>query len=406
MNRRWLLLRLMVIFLVMAGTVWAALRLCPACGREAAAEDTVCGHCGHALPPAESAEPVPAMPEAEPPPAAEPAAAPAADIPDALIDEQVRTARGYAEREAWWGAILFARNAQALLGLRDADGARRQAEMAIFIAQARAHLTASSVECPACEGSGKQKMITLSLGGESNTLEVAGGRCPACHGLGRLPSLITADEWARQEGEALRVFKLEQLKRGLEEFRGIWLPHGTSANLSVRQIAALRRGFGTPCETCHGIGSAACSACEGAGRVVCPKTCTQGWLVCPDCGGKGRSNKKASESGSSTSGSSSGAVMARCDTCKGAGKLRCTECDGTGVTACETCSGSGRKVCAICKGRGEAPSCAKCQGAGLTECPRCKGTGTYRDKPCEDCNGGGVKLCTACQGAGAVSRAR
>lgn len=431
MKRPWIQIAVGLVAAVLFAwpAVQAALRLCPDCGYEVPDNAAVCGHCNRAMPPAPS---VPAEPPADPVPgpgatAAAPASAPAgAKISDALLDAQVKAAR---ELEAAGNlplAMLYARNAQALLAL--AGGAARaddRAKMSTIVLEGRQRIVHRLRECPVCGGSGLRKMRTLAMNGQLVEQNIAGAPCTACKGQGKIPGLALESETAGPQAEAVRQFRLRQQKDGLEESGGIWLPAGLAELMNDRQKAASRRAFGVACAACDGLGREACETCSGKGMVKCAnKDCKQGITTCPDCKGTGKSRTTATDNLSSSQNQRNnqynrnsqynrngtttrhiGVTSVRmCPTCNGAGKGICKDCNGLGFEVCGTCEGRGEKVCRSCKGTGESPICTKCQGEGLSACTRCSGTGKGRTGECTYCRGQGVVLCKTCQGSGRISR--
>ncbi|MCX7818493.1 MAG: hypothetical protein N2652_04690 [Kiritimatiellae bacterium] len=378
-------------------TATAALRICPACGHEAGAEDTQCGHCKAALPPPARApaQPVTGVPAAVAETSAPPSAAGAPQLRNEVVAEQIATARRLAEQGAAWGAILFARNAAAMLAIQGPQTAEQRVALAALIRDARRRLVRAEQPCPVCRGTGAQRMKALTLKGEVVDQVVVGGKCGYCRGLGRVPARTPDDQLANEEAQALQSYAAEQQKRGLEEVRDLWLPAGLWETLSPKQQAAARRAAGVVCERCHGFGSQSCATCNGAGISGCGnQNCAGGTEICPDCNGRGRS--------SGTRGAT--ALQTRCETCNGTGKRTCTECTGKGFVECSKCAGRGESVCAACRGTGEGSPCSKCQGDGTIPCSRCSGSGRYREAICASCDGRGASLCKSCNGAGRVSR--
>ncbi len=387
--RRWALLAM-----VGASATLAALRICPSCGHEATGNEERCTHCNAPLPAApepsrpEPAEPSPAT-NAPPPEAAQPA------LRDEVVAEQIATARRFAEQGSPWGAILFARNAAAMLAIQGPQTAEQRVELAGLIREARRQLARTEQPCPVCRGTGAQRMKALTLKGDVVDQVVVGGKCPYCRGVGRVPARTPDDQLANEEAQALQTFAAEQQKRGLEEVRGLWLPPGFWESLTPKQQAAARKAAGVPCERCRGFGSQSCTACNGAGILPCDnQNCAGGIEICPDCNGRGR----ASGSRGAT------ALQTRCETCNGTGKRTCSTCNGKGFVECTRCQGRGESVCTACRGTGEGAVCSKCQGDGTIPCTRCNGSGQYRGAPCAACNGRGSSLCKSCNGAGRISR--
>jgi len=373
----------------------APIRVCAACGHEALGDETVCRHCGAALPPL-PAEPPPEAP-APAPVAPPPAADPSALLKPGTADEEVRWAQQLADAGEGWGALLAARNAMALAALLNADGAKAMAAAAALAHDVRQRLFVVRRVCPVCDGSGKKKVQIVTLKGEVVEQELPALVCESCRGTGAWRARPLADEIARDEAGARRAYGVEQLRRGRVENLGIWLPRGVAEALDVRGLARMRRAFGLPCAACNGFGAIGCANCQGAGRIRCTnRNCVHGIEICPDCKGSGRASSAASGSG--------GAVLTRCPTCRGAGKRECPVCGGKGELPCGRCDGKGETLCAACRGAGESPECARCGGQGFSLCARCGGVGRQRDVPCAACAGQGVILCPNCQGFGRARR--
>ncbi len=387
--RQWALL-----VAVSTSVVWAALRICPSCGHEATGSEERCTHC-NALLPAVLVPPRPEPTEPRPATNALPSERTQPALSDEVVAEQVTTARRFTEQGALWGAILFARNAAALLAIQGPQTAEQRLALATLIRGARRQLARTEQPCPVCRGTGAQRMKALTLKGDVVDQVVVGGKCPYCRGTGRVPARTPDDQLANEEAQALQTFAAEQQKRGLEEIRGLWLPPGLWESLTPKQQAAARKAAGVPCVRCYGIGTQSCTACGGAGILPCTNpNCAGGIEICPDCNGRGR-----------TSGSRGATAMQiRCETCNGTGKRTCSTCNGKGCIECTNCQGRGENICTACRGTGEGSVCSKCQGDGTIPCPRCNGTGQYRGAPCAACNGHGSSLCKACNGAGRISR--
>ncbi len=372
----------------------AAVRVCAACGHEALGTETQCSHCKAVLPPPPGAEPPPPGP-AETVNDKEPSVPASTQVPEAVLADQIDTAKRLAGQGSFWGAILFARNAAAMAALKGRDGAAAGAALDTLIRECRKRLTALDQPCHVCKGTGARQMKSLSLKGDVIEQTVIGGKCTVCSGTGRVPARAQDDQLAREEARALQQFAAEQKQRGLEESRGLWLPAGLYASLSPREQSTARKAAGTPCSQCWGFGAIACEDCNGAGVMPCTNTeCASGIEICPECDGKGRTT--------GTRGATS--VQSRCAACNSTGKRTCSVCKGRGFLECEACKGHGEQVCKTCKGTGDAPACTKCHGDGIVECTRCAGSGKAKGMPCEACRGVGHSLCKSCNGAGRVAR--
>jgi hypothetical protein len=403
-------LRILMLSLAAAvGTAWAALRICGSCGHEAEGDEPACLHCGAALP---APTPDPATPEPAPAPGpdAAPEAAGAAVLPDGLLESQVQATRALAERGAWWGALLYARNTAALAGLAGVPGVAVQREMELLQEAARRILMESATPCAACEGTGRQKKLAVTMKGDVVEQTVAGAVCSVCQGTGKLPARTTQDRLQRDEADARRIFDFEQRQRGLVAWQGIYLPANFSDRLEPRQIAALRKGFGVWCEHCGGFRRIGCETCKGVGHTPCTASgCVQGRVVCDVCGGRGRTTGARTDSDSSWSFNTSGGTgrsasrtaSVRCEACNGIGIRNCEECNGAAIIRCRDCKGEKDTLCRACNGSGMPAVCTRCKGDGVQPCSRCRGTGKgRRGEPCEHCDGRGEVLCPACEGAG------
>ena len=386
---------------VVATLTWAALRICPACGREALADEERCRHCNALLPPVEAVV-TQAAPIAVTNPLPADVDSKKERIPTSALQEQLGALHRAREAEAWWGVVLYGQNVMAWLALEGGATATQRVAVAQQIRHARRQLVNGTQPCPVCKGTGSSKMKALTLKGEVIEQTVVGGTCPYCKGVGRVSSRVPDDELSIQEARALQAYAAEQERRGLENVRGLWLPPGVWETLSPKEQAAMRRAAGVPCAACMGFGTRSCKTCHGTGILPCPnKDCTGGMELCPDCRGTGKSSGR--RSGSSSYGYSSSTQL-RCETCNGSGKRTCTTCQGKGFVPCDDCKNEGETVCTTCRGTGEAPVCTKCQGDGIIVCTRCNGTGQYRGAPCSSCNGRGATLCKSCNGSGRIPR--
>jgi len=365
---------------------FAALRVCPSCGTEAAGEETICRHCQIDLPDAVSAE-LQAPVDEEAPKEARVA-------PIALSMEQARAeearARKCLEQGDRPGALLWGRNAIAWLSAQGAEGLIEAAKLDSEGRLIQKKIMQIERPCPACSGSGHCWIQVVSLSGNVIDKEAPGTPCPACRGRGTLMGFLSADERASAMVRAAQSFSILQRKMGREEWMGIWLPVGLSETLRSRQIVALRKGFGVQCPTCSGFGGEGCESCGGTRFTGCSNTgCVQGREICPDCSGTGRLRDTSGTTGSIRS----------CASCNGSGKRTCTVCAGRSLLTCIDCEG-GERLCTRCKGVGQAAACVRCGRTGLAECTRCQGTGTDRGVPCVACKGEGVVPCRTCGGTG------
>jgi len=389
MPRRRLLAWLLAGTLAPVRSLFGQIRVCPACGTEVVDLETKCRHCGADLPLPREAEPAPAEPEPvvvaerQPP-----------TLPNGVGKPDYDQARRLMEEGDLWSAMLWARNASALMAIEPGLATVRAKLDADRMAM-RLRVAMTDRTCPTCDGRRVRRIQVTSLSGKVIEQDVPGAPCPVCHGLGTLPGRMSVAERNAVLGEARTNFELHQRGMGREEWMGIWLPAGSWEALPIRQAAALRRGFGVDCSACSGWGRTACSPCGGTGKTACTNAaCIQGTEICPDCKGIGRTS---AQSGSRT-------MTQTCGTCNGAGKRTCTVCAGEGFLVCAQCEGRGETLCTRCNGTGQAPTCTKCGGTGLLNCPSCNGTGKQGDEPCSACKGEGVMLCRTCGGAGRPGR--
>ncbi len=377
----------------------APIRVCAVCGHEALHDGPTCLHCGAPLPPLPAAPPTEAPPadSARPSATSHPSTTAPNILPNGASAEELQWTRQLFNAGELWGAVLVARNVSALAALQGEEGAKTRAAAVVMQVECRRRLFVVRRPCPVCDGTGRRRIQIVSLKGSVIEQELPSLFCESCKGTGTWNARPLLDELSRAEAAARRAFVVEQLRRGREENRGIWLPRGAADQLNVRSIAAMRVAAGTPCATCLGFGAIGCMQCSGAGRIRCTnKNCVQGTEICPVCNGTGRSRTATD----------SGAIQKRCEACNGLGKRECPVCHGKGELVCDRCDGRGESLCAACRGAGEAPLCDRCEGQGFLVCTRCAGKGEVRGQSCIACGGQGVVLCPNCQGAGRVTRRR
>jgi hypothetical protein len=395
-----------------AGIAWAALRICGSCGHEAEGDETTCLHCGAALPAPASASGVDEPPVPDPEPAGDPAPGPGepAVLPEGLLENQVEAARALADRGVWWGAMLYARNASAMAGLAGVPGATIQHEMERLQETARRAMADVTVPCASCEGTGRQRKLSIMLSGDVVEQAVEGAVCSVCQGTTTQTVRASQDRLQRDASDAQRHYDLAQRRRGLVAWQGVYLPEQFADRLEPRQVVALRKGFGVECEGCNGFRRVSCTTCKGAGHSPCTGGCVQGRMVCATCGGRGRTTEtRTDRSTDNRSGTSRrtgrtttrNTAQVRCASCNGIGIRDCEVCGGTALIRCRTCAGEKDTLCRVCQGSGTPAVCTRCRGDGIQSCTRCQGTGKgRRDEPCEYCNGRGEILCATCEGAG------
>lgn len=368
---------LLAAVVLIAVSVWsAAVVICEKCGHEAVSAQTVCAHCGAALPAV--------LTPASPAPFAETAQAAGTNLAAqalAAVREDVRLAR---ENEAARPelALSFYGNALAVLRLvpRESLPADAGSRLVDGMDLCRGSLSRVARPCPTCGGSGSRKLKLQSLAGGEDNAAAGGVLCETCEGLGMVRSGRTADELRVALGQGRRDFEVRQQAAGRVAVGRAWVPPALAAQLALPAQVLLRSAAAAPCKDCQGIGRQTCATCRGLCRTKCRQTgCDGGWII-----------KKSTN------------VL----TPKTALRQRtpCPSCQGTGWTACSGCRGSGAVACAACQGSGQPPRCTRCGGEGTAICTRCRGAGRVGKVACESCGGVGQTLCTSCYGEGRLSR--
>ncbi len=351
-----------------------ALTICPACGYEADDGEARCTHCG-ALLPATAEEQSAEQPQANKP-------------QDNATDEDLAGKAFEAAREdAVFGrkeeakqpalALQAYENALALLVLAQDDPRTAKAgeTLAESILRCRDAIVIGSRACPACNGSGKRTFVAHAMGGEDTTREVSGSVCPACAGLGEVRAIRSADELAGLANKCNHEYGIMRQGSGRALCGRVWIP--AEWELTVEQMAAVRRARPKTCGGCGGFHDTDCKACKGLGHTQCKaKGCKQGMVE----------RKNANSLSPKT---------------ELALKSPCPECKGSGHVTCIECKGDGRMACRSCKGSGLAGECRACHGEGILACKSCKGAKVdKKGEPCRACGGAGVMLCNSCQGDG------
>lgn len=342
----------------------SAIKVCDRCSYELNEGAVSCSHCG--APVAASAAPVKAT-------GADGEAGNAVVSADLVVCEVQEGHRQKSKGDEEVAAALF-RNAMALEQVVPGSGKDRGERIRRLLQDCDASGLKVQGKCQACGGTGKTAFTADLLGGETASVAAATG-CRVCGGSGRMVRNGTASEVIAARSQALKRYAALQQSRKYVAVGGAWVPVSIETNLTIRQVALLKRTAAPPCQTCLGLGVRECGACRGIGRQPC-------------------SNRKCVK----------GVVSERPpDTLKGTElvrKVKCRVCEGTGFEACAGCTGRGSVACTACGGKGERPVCDGCDGSGTLSCTKCSGTGTYRGQPCMTCRGEGIMLCGRCKGDG------
>ena len=372
----------------------AQVSVCPSCGREHGPGLSICPHCKGSLTaaPARAAEPATT---AESP---EPASPDGVTLPSAVPEAELAAARRAFEENRDWAAIRLARNSRSLSSLAKEKRAEIMQGATMLITAARKRLATGRMVCPACKGMGGKTSLASNLRGELRKVDMPNSRCDACGGEKTVPVKRGLRAHGTGRADQIRSYEAAQEGKGFARSGKLWLPGDLDLKkIPARQMAAMRRSFGLPCETCGGLGADACEECKGAGKLVCPEEeCSGGRVPCPDC--KGTKFKEETKEGSVRP------VRVRCPTCNTLGHVQCPECGGKHFISCGECEGRGAEPCKDCKGSGTPPDCRTCKGDGYTPCRSCKGGGERKGTPCPECAGTGEQLCARCEGFGVVQK--
>ena len=378
MNRRSFVVTGVAALVTAPGVVGAqSLVICRQCGREAKPGETVCSHCGAALPKPRVAE----------------AAAPVVTAPDKgaeiirraaeVIAGSLRQARELEETQPDV-ALCYYQNALALVRLIPAGTQHANVGATIVEGNSRTlqTLLRGRVACRKCGGSGKFQLDVGKVDHTKNIRSVEGVACPTCKGAGSFAGYrdIAKVKMAILQGRG--EFQRRQMVAGDVRVGQALVPSALETLLDNRQRALVMTGMPVPCSTCQLTGRQKCTVCKGTGWVKCTYS--------------GCVNGEVKE-----------AVKLEAHAAKHIGEelnKKCPRCEGLGEIPCEACKGSGSAACKTCEGSGLAPRCLRCTGTGLMTCSKCKGAGEVKGSPCPECKGGTVMLCTTCRGEGAVTR--
>ena len=351
-----------------------ALTICPACGYEAEDGEARCSHCNALLPTAGDAKAGEQAQETKPAPGAangdlsEKAFEAARE--DALFGRREETKQPALALQAYENALAL-----LVLAKDDPRAAKSGEALAESILRCRDAIAIGSRTCPACNGSGKRTFVAHALGGEDTTREVSGSVCAECAGLGKVRAIRGADELAGLANRANHEFGIMRQGAGRTQCGRVWVP--ADWELTVEEMAAVRRARPKTCTECGGFHDTDCRACKGLGYTQCKaKGCKQGYVE----------RKNANSLSPKT---------------EIALKSPCPECKGTARVQCMECKGDGRVTCRKCKGSGLADECRACHGEGVIPCKTCKGAKIdKKGEPCRTCGGAGMTLCNSCQGDG------
>jgi len=350
--------------------------ICSKCGREIKPGETVCSHCGAAVAPVRSAEPVAVQ---------NPLVDTRGDVlkkAGVVVADSLRLARELEARQPEV-ALCYYQNALAVMRLLPVGGTGADSADAVLQGNVRAMqaILRGRVICRWCNGTGNYQWDVGSAGRNSATRAKSGVSCPFCKGVGSFPGFreVGKAKMAVQQGRG--EFERRQMVAGDVRVGRAFVPTPLEEILTVRQRALVMTGMPVPCSACQLTGRQACTVCKGTGWAKCPyQGCQHGEVKIVDK--SGRRAKRHDE-----------------------GQMeKCPKCEGLGEVPCEVCKGSGSVVCKRCDGSGKAPVCSRCTGTGLAACTKCKGTGKVKGEVCSECKGETVVLCSSCRGEGAVAR--
>jgi len=339
-----------------------AIRVCERCNYEVNEGAVSCSHCG-----APATSNVAAFASA----VEENREAPGASLVEKEIQEG-RQQRGRGDDEV--AAALF-RNALALEQIvPEGSDAKRGERIRRLLHETGAEGVKVQRQCRACGGSGKTLFTADVIDGKASSVQ-SSVACRLCAGTGKVTVDGTPAESMSARGAAAKRFAALQQSRKYVAVGGAWVPVSLETNLSVRQVALLKRTAAPPCQTCLGTCWQQCSECQGAGRQPCTNAkCVKGVVTDKITGGF------------------KGLDLPR--------KTKCRICTGTGYENCSNCAGKGKAACSACNGTGERAVCSRCDGAGTQPCAKCTGAGKVKGVTCAACRGEGIVLCAACKGDG------
>ncbi|MBP5321944.1 MAG: hypothetical protein J6334_13285 [Kiritimatiellae bacterium] len=360
---------------LLAGMVWAqGIVVCPSCGREAAPDATVCGHCQARLPER--------GPKTPPPPVEAPKPDSQAEIvrlAEQCVRENVKRMQELKEKQPAT-AFFFAENALAVQRLLPPNHFKDKTDQLILDGNKTllTRLGQAYLPCRFCNGTGSVKMKLAKRDGTA--LEGPKKRCVKCNGTGRRLTSAPVDRAKLVLAQGRREYERLCISDGQVRAGHLYLPEALAKLLGNRQMALVMTGMPIPCSSCQQIGRQPCTTCKGTGSVKCTQQgCVNG-------------EYKEKQTGRKTTRINDPVTK------------ECPKCGGTGEIFCQACNGAGNIPCRKCSGSGVADACRRCAGAGYMDCTKCRGTGKLRDAPCPDCRGELYMLCPSCHGEGAVAK--
>ena len=371
--------------LLAAVAVRGQLRICGSCGREDTAGGAVCATCQARLPEAARTKPPPApgaVDGQESSPASRP---PAGAFEQARLD--VVAAREEEPRRPEVALALY-ENARALLAVADPTNLPPATGQAVLdgLQRCRGALAVTGQTCPACGGSGRQRIVLQQLAGgtgdEPPATRATGAACAACGGKGTIAGTRDVETTRLLILQGRREAGLRLQAAGRVAAGSAWIPPEWARELMPRSLAAIRRTAAAGCPACAGIGLARCKACTGTGQKPCAnRQCRDGWVE----------EKSANTLTPQT-------ALTR--------RVKCSVCQGTATVDCQPCRGQGAVACGGCKGTGLAAPCRSCGGEGVVPCRTCRTSRRAADggSVCPGCRSSGWMLCGRCQGDGCSAR--
>lgn len=362
---------------LLSGFLFAqSVKVCPSCGWEVKAGDTVCGHCQAKLPRPKKIEAGPAVPVISP---NQENQKKIIEIAEKTVCSNIASFRASFEK-APAVAYYYALNAAAVQRLLPTENLSRPTRQQIVNAQRStfARLQRGKLPCRKCESTGK---VRLSLAKADGTTAVGPMRtCPVCKGRGYRIGFAPVPIMKLNLEKGRTHFVQERIAAGDVRLGHAFIPADLLNLLNTRQKALVMTGARVACSSCSGIGREECTSCKGTGWTKCRNPgCKNGILQ------EKSKRKKVTRLNQSY-------------------RQECPVCEGTGEVACPKCKGRGSIPCRHCNGSGSAPLCKKCVGEGIVPCKKCKGTGKVKGLPCPDCRGECVIFCPACRGEGVIAK--
>jgi hypothetical protein len=394
---------ILTLFLAAATLAAAAIRICTKCSWEIPEGADACTHCGQKVEAPAAATPAgaPDGSSAIPLPDLAPGAAPGASLTataEAGATNLLKLAAWARQNSRPWLCWLSAGRARVLAALAGPASPTLQTQSEALRRDAAQRILFRRITCPACEGTGRGVMQSLTFARERRVTLTPSEPCPGCGGAREFAARKTLDEINREYAAANDQFREYGNRLGLLQVRNLWLPAIMSTGLDVRASAAVRSAAMAECPDCFGLGRTGCPECNGVGMEKCTANdCERGMTLCPDCKGDKRTQVDSNARMENTAGRN---LRESCRTCNQTGLVGCPECKGRGLIACESCKSTGTLVCRRCKGLGQLDACTRCDGKGYQDCPKCRGAGTYNGAPCPTCAGQQAALCDSCGGTG------